>query len=366
MVRVGARTWRPRLALTVGLASACLLGANASAAFATTRYIYWSDYAGAAIGRAALSGEAAEPSFIRTPNNPNGIATYGSNLYWSLDGPGLRIARSTLEGGELDQSLFSTESSPYGVAVGAQGIFWSNYDTDTIGHATLAGAQIDNRFVQIPSNPYDIVLHGKYLYWSNILAGTVGRATTKGTGVEDGFVSVGGWVGGVGVVGRYLYWSNILEGTIGRMNLETHELTKRFITGAAEPFGIVSDGKYLYWANRAGSIGRARLNGTGVNQTFIGGLGATGPIDVAIAPKALGAVQPRGVLRRRPVYPAGGRDGTRPVGFICAARGIDFPWRSRHGHSTFHFSPRASPVAFSSFSSERKVEFPGRTYDRPR
>ena len=49
-----------------------------------------------------------------------------------------------------------------------------------------------------------------------------------------------------------------------------------FITGADDPCGVASDGTYLYWGNVGSNItgktiGRAKLDGTGVNENFISG-----------------------------------------------------------------------------------------------
>ncbi len=48
-------------------------------------------------------------------------------------------------------------------------------------------------------------------------------------------------------------------------------MNQRFITGAAFPeTGLAVDSRYIYWINAtAGTIGRARLNGTDVNEKFI-------------------------------------------------------------------------------------------------
>jgi hypothetical protein len=46
-------------------------------------------------------------------------------------------------------------------------------------------------------------------------------------------------------------------------------VNQRFITGARDDeSGLAVDSRYIYWAN-VSSIGRARLNGTAVNQKFI-------------------------------------------------------------------------------------------------
>jgi hypothetical protein len=57
-----------------------------------------------------------------------------------------------------------------------------------------------------------------------------------------------------------------------------------FRGGANIPLGVAVDGQHVYWMNCAsGTIGRADLDGSGVNQSFISGLGADG-IAVLVPP----------------------------------------------------------------------------------
>jgi hypothetical protein len=42
--------------------------------------------------------------------------------------------------------------------------------------------------------------------------------------------------------------------------------------GANPPYGLAVDGQHVYWANNlANTIGRANLNGSGADQSFITG-----------------------------------------------------------------------------------------------
>jgi virginiamycin B lyase len=78
--------------------------------------------------------------------------------------------------------------------------------------------------------------------------------------------------------GAFVYWANAgptFHGTtIGRANLNGTAVNQSFITGANGPCGVAVDGTHIYWGNSAlgagvpsaGTIGRANLNGTGVNQ----------------------------------------------------------------------------------------------------
>jgi virginiamycin B lyase len=72
----------------------------------------------------------------------------------------------------------------------------------------------------------------------------------------------------------YVYWTEIFGegGKIGRADLDGTGVDKRFITGA-HPNGVAVDATHIYWANwKEHAIGRANLDGTGVDQSFITGV----------------------------------------------------------------------------------------------
>jgi virginiamycin B lyase len=78
-----------------------------------------------------------------------------------------------------------------------------------------------------------------------------------------------------------VYWANAGSDTIGRANLDGTGTDQSFITGARSPEGVAVDAAHVYWTNSTiGTIGRANLDGTGIDQSFI--TGASGPIGVAV------------------------------------------------------------------------------------
>ena len=90
--------------------------------------------------------------------------------------------------------------------------------------------------------------------------------------------------------GAFVYWANFGPAgttgtTIGRANLDGTGVNQSFVGGATDPCGVAVDAAHLYWANRTPSatrgtaIGRANLDGTGVNHSFIP---ANGPCGVAV------------------------------------------------------------------------------------
>jgi hypothetical protein len=67
-----------------------------------------------------------------------------------------------------------------------------------------------------------------------------------------------------------VYWANARTDTIGRANLDGTGANQTFITGAQNPLGVAVDSAHLYWANgSSATIGRANLDGLEANEFFI-------------------------------------------------------------------------------------------------
>ena len=77
----------------------------------------------------------------------------------------------------------------------------------------------------------------------------------------------------------FVYWSQ--RNAVGRANLDGSNVDQSFITGADTPDAVAVDGQHLYWANTAtGAIGRAGLDSSNVDQNFING--AENPLGLAV------------------------------------------------------------------------------------
>ena len=64
----------------------------------------------------------------------------------------------------------------------------------------------------------------------------------------------------------WIFWSNPVLNEIGRANLDGTGVNNAFITGATNPDGLAVDGTYIYWANSSNGIGRANLVGLAVRR----------------------------------------------------------------------------------------------------
>jgi hypothetical protein len=85
-------------------------------------------------------------------------------------------------------------------------------------------------------------------------------------------------VGTLALVARadaFVYWASASTNSIGRANLDGTGVNPSFITGANDPTGVAVDAAHVYWANTGAApafdtrIGRANIDGTGADQGFI-------------------------------------------------------------------------------------------------
>jgi hypothetical protein len=79
-----------------------------------------------------------------------------------------------------------------------------------------------------------------------------------------------------------VYWANNGNDTIGRANLDGTGVDPSFITGAAIPYGVAVNDEHVYWSSGAGWIGRANLDGSGVDPNFIPTAPGGGDAELAI------------------------------------------------------------------------------------
>jgi hypothetical protein len=111
------------------------------------------------------------------------------------------------------------------------------------------------------------------IYWANANTHTIGFATGDAVTVDNNFVHVaGGFPNGVAVYGDFVYWTVPDANAIGRAGINGTGVDQTFITGLQGVQGVAVNSAGIFWTNTGiGSIGRANLDGTGINQNFIAG-----------------------------------------------------------------------------------------------
>ena len=280
-VATGPTRWRRATVTLAMLALASLaIAARAEA------YLYWGapppprvPIPFGSIYRAGLDTTGAR-SLAEAGMYPLAVAVDGAYLYWA--GGSNNIARSNLDGTGVNKSFILNPSPPpsssiYGLAVDGAHVYWTSADAGTIGRANLDGTDVNQSFIAGASDPRGVAVDGAHVYWANSATGTIGRANLDGTGVNQSFIAGAADPRGVAVDGAHVYWG----GTgIGRANLDGTGIDPSFID--LNVLGLAVDGAYLYWGNvgnpasgsatlynHSSGIGRANLDGTGVDQCFM-------------------------------------------------------------------------------------------------
>jgi hypothetical protein len=168
-----------------------------------------------------------------------------------------------------------------------------------IGRANLDGSGVRPGFVTVGGSSFlgGVVVDGGHIYWANPAAHTIGRANLDGTHAEQSFITVPLATevpvvpSSVAVDAGHIYW-NSLEGSlglyghassyIGRANLDGAGVEPHFISDAGGQIAgrqIAVDRTHLYWTEGQ-AIGRANLDGTDIHHNFITGLGSLGSLAV--------------------------------------------------------------------------------------
>jgi hypothetical protein len=218
-------------------------------------------------------------------------------LYWS-DATG--IGRANLDGTGVIGHLITFNgvdsietTAACGVAVDRDYVYWPT--GGTLARAKRDGTGLDTSFIVSPAGAQSCVaVDGAHIYWGTA-SGWISRANLDGTGVNKDFIAgLGSDPGvptspcGIAVDAAHIYWTNPSTGSIGRANLDGTGVNQDFMTGLGAsasgipegpngplegPCGVAVDGTHIYWGAPAGAIGRANLDGTGVNTSFIGAPG---------------------------------------------------------------------------------------------
>jgi hypothetical protein len=266
--------------------------------------LYWADFAG--LGRANLDGTKLASQLLGVGLGPQcGMTVDRNYVYWTNYGPG--VARARRDGTGLDDAFIPLTSpagphEPQCVAVADAHVYWTSvpsapgpivpvlvHGPGTIGRANLDGTGVEESFISGIDLACGLALDGSHIYWSG--AGKIGRANLDGTGVIPDFITFPTSAGppratlgaaaacGLVVDGAHIYWGGA-GGTIGRANLDGTDVNMSFISEPGVPANVTvcaHDDSYLYWAvPYKGIIGRARLDGTDVRPDFVTGLAHPG------------------------------------------------------------------------------------------
>jgi hypothetical protein len=291
------RGWSMWAAAALAVAAACGCADRADAA------IYWtynsvSPKGGhevrAHIGRADLNGKHANPRFITLKRKliATGVAASRRHIYWTtISAPAVGIGRAKLDGSGVDQGFtpvlpldegrFSAAHSEITVAGGH--LYWANIGYSSIGRSDLDGSNVNEDFIpaSLGSSPVAVAVGGGYVFWADQSANTIGRANLDGSDPRPAFI-VGAHVpDAIAVAGGYVYWGNIpspAEDTVGRAKINGTKVNQRFLRHTTA-LALAAKGRYIYGSD-FNYIWRARLDGSHLKRHFIKTTG--GPEGLAV------------------------------------------------------------------------------------
>jgi hypothetical protein len=206
---------------------------------------------------------------------PRADASGHGHIYWTTSSGD--IGRANLDGTGVNRHFIRGAAvSPSAIAVYGHHIYWTDTNRDTIGRANLNGTGVNRTFLSFPGSslfrPHDVVIGGGYIYWANWNA-FIGRAKLNGTHAQFKFISLKGFaLGYLAVNARHIYWTGIgfeEPNVIGRANLNGTRVNNTFIRSETSPFHLTVGSGHLYWTTPTSAIVRANLDGTGVRPKFI-------------------------------------------------------------------------------------------------
>ena len=188
----------------------------------------------------------------------------------------------------INQTFITGASTPFGVVVNATNIFWANTGNGTIGEANLDGSD-PTTLITGASTPSGLVVDSTYIYWANQTGNEcIGRADLNGTNVNQCFINADN--GGYGPIGlavdaNYIYWTTGYFDTVGRANLDGTDPDQTFIVpagtkGSDALTGLAVNTTYIFWADETtDTISRANIaDGSDVVSPFISGTNSGGVV----------------------------------------------------------------------------------------
>ena len=291
--------------LRIGMAAFVAVALAALAApMALANYVYWPNLAGSTIGRMALDGGQLDNSFIPTQNTGldelTSVAVDTRYVYWAhTNNVGVGgIGRAKLDGSDVQPNFIPPSAGvvdPIGLAVTATHIYWASDDGNGLGRADLDGANVNPEFVSGLSAPCGLAADANFLYFTDYPGGNfaVARVPIGGGTPDEDFIPVtAGGDCGVAVDTSHVYWSESAPSPftgsgVGRANLDGSGVDHAFIGPAGiSAAGVAVTPQYVFWGGAFTShfVGRAGIDGTAADNHF-----AAAGTDDAASPYLLAA-----------------------------------------------------------------------------
>lgn len=203
-----------------------------------------------------------------------------ADIYW---GDYTGVGRSSLDGFEVN-TAFVTGGSPAYVAVDSNSVYWTNLNAD-IGRASKDGSGSPAQtFIDVTDGAYPegIAVDSGTVYWANYLGNTIQTANAS-TGLDIQTLLSPNNPMGLAIDKTHVYWAGQMDGYIGRAKRDGSDIDQTFIAAPDGAAGVAVDGTHIYWANYSNhTVSRARLDGTDVQPNFISLSPGSNPQGIAV------------------------------------------------------------------------------------
>ena len=302
----GTRSSRSTLARCAALVLAVIAVLGGALAGRAEGYVYWANadpLGNGAIGRANLDGTGVAGLFVRVDDHhvdsPCGVAVDGNHIYWVnnwstiIGDHGASIGRANLDGSGVDENfipLDAADNTPCGVAVDGAHVYWANQEIH-IGRANLDGSGVDENFIPV-EHPLRLSQRGGGRQRAHLLVTAssarsgeptwTGAEWTRTSSPSTASTWLAGWRSRVRTcTGAHQVVENVeasvANSSIGRANLNGSGVNESFIpfddgpSPSSAPPVLPAGWRSTARMSTGGGafIGRANLNGSGVNQSFI-------------------------------------------------------------------------------------------------
>ncbi len=224
-----------------------------------------------------------------TPIEPNKSTTF--QITFDPNAAGLRSAAVSIVNNDSNEN-------PYDFAIQGTGynacLYLSDISCNSVLYANIDGTNTNAFGYSGGGGETNIAVNATNVFWS--CRTEIKKANLDESGENPDFIE-GIGVGyapsvyDVAVNATHIFWTNIYTNSIGRANLDGSGVNTAFITGCSRPFGVAMNPTHIFWTNYnggtgIGTIGRAKLNGAGgateINQSFISCVTKRGPAGLAI------------------------------------------------------------------------------------
>jgi hypothetical protein len=179
-----------------------------------------------------------------------GVAVDESHLYWADPFRGA-IVRANLDGGDVEWSFVSGLENPCGVAVDGSHVYWADNVAGTIGRASLGGTEVEREFVSGLREPCGVAVAGGSLYWSARTMHGYADSIYLGRRLlaidSDSVLLEDPGFCGLAVDSEHIYMGGYFH-SIGRAKLDGSDFESSFITGLERPTAVAVYGGHIYWA----------------------------------------------------------------------------------------------------------------------